>query len=130
MKIEEIPADAALGKRPRADDETAWFERDTGSTLRVESRTGGPGWVGANLTLKFREQAIRISPSWGNQWGIYEVGISTIELPKGLLSEKKLIEDLVVEGVAIFCRADNARDFSPLPFKCTVDLSRTIWIEV
>ena len=107
--------------------ESSWLDRETGTEFNFLSRTGGPGWSGAEFSMRFQDQLISISASWNTPCGEYAAHISSVSLPASLLSEREIIQSLIIEGVISFCVADYENDFSPRPFVCVVNIQNAIW---
>nr|WP_298143786.1 hypothetical protein [uncultured Pseudomonas sp.] len=107
--------------------ESSWLEIEMGTEFNFLSRTGGPGWSGAEFTMHFQGQPISISASWGTPCGEYLVRVSFVSLPEFLLSDREKIQKLIIEGITSFCAADYDSAFSSKPFACSVNVENTIW---
>jgi hypothetical protein len=107
-----------------------WYDAESKACLRLESRSGGPGWDGASLAIHFQEQLILINASWPSPpFGQYLVGISLVKLPNKLLIERQQIEHLITEGVIAFCLSEYPKDFHlNNPIVCKINMGKTAWI--
>ena len=116
-------------QRPKFDPsaKSSWLDRETGTEFNFLSRTGGPGWSGAEFSMRFQDQLISVLASWNTPCGEYAANISSISLPASLLSERERIQNLIIEGVISFCAADYENDFSPKPFACVVSTKNATW---